>query len=116
MNENGKNAEIQQPLFRNQKNLEEKYSFNKLPSENPIKGAVNYGVKYYKPNRNCLVDYFFKRIPFLKWIFKYNLKQNIIKDIIAGLTIGIYLYVEIHLMLIVQIFYYIARYSSHSSR
>ena len=38
-------------LFRNQKNLEEEYSFNKLVSDNPLKSAVNYGIKYYKPNR-----------------------------------------------------------------
>ena len=36
-----------------------------------------------------MTEYFFKRVPFCKWIFEYDLKTNLIKDIIAGLTIGI---------------------------
>ena len=43
--------ENDRPVFRNQKILEEEYSYNKLASDNPLKSAVNYGIKYYKPDR-----------------------------------------------------------------
>ena len=78
----------QRRTIRNQKSLEEKYSFNDFQSDNALKGAINYGLKYYKPNSSCMRNYFFKRIPFCKWIIHYDLKQNLAKDILAGLTIG----------------------------
>jgi MFS superfamily sulfate permease-like transporter len=33
--------------------------------------------------------YFLDRVPFFKWIRKYNVKENLAKDMIAGLTIGV---------------------------
>jgi MFS superfamily sulfate permease-like transporter len=35
-----------------------------------------------------LTEYFFERLPFCKWIVKYD-KKDLVKDILAGLTIGI---------------------------
>ena len=34
-------------------------------------------------------DYFFARVPFFLWIFKYDFKENIVKDLISGITIGV---------------------------
>ena len=51
MNETKLEKENERPVFRHQKGLEEEYSFKKLVSDNPLKDALNYGIKYYKPNR-----------------------------------------------------------------
>ena len=79
--------ESERPVL-NEKILKEKYSFNKLKSNNALVSAKNYCFKYYKPSPNCLASYLLKRVPFFKWIFTYDVKTNLLKDIIAGLTIG----------------------------
>ena len=72
-----------------EKGLREQYSFSKLPANNALKGTVRYCAKRYKPSGNCLLNYFFERIPFFRWILDYDLKNDFAKDAIAGLTIGI---------------------------
>jgi hypothetical protein len=72
----------------NEKDLQERYSFGKLKSNNALKDAVRYGVKYYKPSGNCMKNFILDRIPFFKWITSYNAKENLLKDVISGLTIG----------------------------
>jgi hypothetical protein len=66
------------PLFRNQKSLEEEYSFNKLVSDNPLKSAVNYGMKY-KPDRywtklykKLFVYFFIYQISIFAIIFSFE--------------------------------------------
>lgn len=70
-----------------EKTLEEKFSYNKLKSDNVLKSTANYCMKYYKPSGNCMKNYFFKRFPFFEWILSYDVKQNLVKDLIAGLTV-----------------------------
>ena len=70
------------------KSLEERFHFNKVEPDNPVKSAANYVVKYYKPSRNCMKNYFFARFPFFDWIRSYSIKENLLKDLIAGLTVS----------------------------
>jgi len=71
------------------KSLEERFVFNTIEPDNPVKAAANYVVKYYKPTPNCMKNYFFARFPFFDWIRSYSIKDNLLKDTIAGLTIGV---------------------------
>jgi hypothetical protein len=71
------------------KDIQERYSMKLPKSDNIWKSTKNYVRKYYKPTRGCMKGYFFDRIPFLKWIRKYDIKDCLAKDIIAGLTIGV---------------------------
>lgn len=71
------------------KYLESTYQYNDYNSDNIFKGSMNYVKKYYKPSRSCCQSFLFKRIPFIEWISKYDLKQNLLKDLIGGLTVGI---------------------------
>ena len=70
-----------------EKYLEENFYFQKLKSENVLKSTAHYMRKYYTPSLSCGLTYFYKRLPFFKWIQDYNIKTNIIKDIVAGLTV-----------------------------
>jgi hypothetical protein len=71
------------------KDIEERYSMKLPKSDNIWKSTKNYVGKYYKPSRECMKGYFLDRVPFFKWIRKYNVKENLAKDMIAGLTIGV---------------------------
>jgi hypothetical protein len=73
----------------NLKEIDEKYMITPFKSENIFQSTKNYIFKYYKPNKSCMKGFLFNRIPFLKWIRKYNIRDNLAKDIIAGLTIGV---------------------------
>lgn len=72
----------------NEKILKNKYTFEKQQSNNALKATARYCGKYYRPSRLCMIEYFFDRIPFLRWILEYNVRECLLKDIIAGLTIG----------------------------
>lgn len=72
------------------KYLESTYQYNDYNSDNILKGSMNYVKKYYKPSRNCCQSFLYKRIPFIEWISKYDLKQNLLKDLIGGLTVKQY--------------------------
>lgn len=71
------------------KTLEERFVFNPIEPDNPLKATANYIVKYYKPSPNCMKSFFFARFPFFDWIRSYSIKDNLLKDLIAGLTIGV---------------------------
>lgn len=73
----------------NLKEIDEKYMITPFKSDNILQSTKNYILKYYKPNKNCMKGFLFDRIPFIKWIRKYSIKENLVKDIIAGLTIGV---------------------------
>ena len=73
------------------KTLEERFVFNPIEPDNPLKATTNYINKYYKPTPNCMKKYFFARFPFFDWIQSYSIKDNLLKDLIAGLTIGVVL-------------------------
>jgi hypothetical protein len=81
--------QMEAPAVYTHKYLREKYSFTKLESNNALKSTIRYVSKRYRPSGNCLLNYFLDRVPFLKWIFKYEVKNSLLKDVIAGLTIGI---------------------------
>ncbi|CAF1045955.1 unnamed protein product [Brachionus calyciflorus] len=73
----------------NEKQLASFYSFKPIKSENVFYGSKNYFMKYYKPSKSCFGKYILDRIPFLRWIVKYDYRQDLFKDFISGLTIGI---------------------------
>jgi hypothetical protein len=74
----------------NEKNLEQAFSYKKLRGERVFQGTTNYITKYYKPSGDCLLNYMLDRLPFLRWLASYNLKEDLVKDLIAGLTIGVF--------------------------
>ena len=69
--------------------LEEKYDFKTVQSENVLKGTKNYLKKNYKPSRDCMTRYLYKRIPFIKWIRTYDVRSLFLNDLIGGLTVGV---------------------------
>lgn len=73
----------------NAKDIEEKFEITSPKSDSVWRGTKNYIVKYYKPSGNCMKNFLLDRIPFLKWIQTYDIKENLAKDIIGGLTIGV---------------------------
>jgi len=73
----------------NAKDIENKYAISTYKSNSIFNDTKNYMIKYYKPSRGCMKNYLFDRIPFLRWILSYDVKENLVKDIIAGLTIGV---------------------------
>ena len=73
----------------NEHSLLERYQFEKYKSDNVVKSTTNYLKKNYKPSPDCMKRYLYKRIPFLKWFFTYDIKENLLKDFIGGVTIGI---------------------------
>ena len=70
------------------KSMEERFNFEQIKSDDPIRSAANYVVKYYKPSPVCMKNYFFARFPFFDWIRTYSVKENLAKDLIAGLTVS----------------------------
>ena len=73
----------------NAKDLKERYTFNKVATNNALKGTLHYMKKRYHPTPMCMLNFIYNRIPFVRWIQTYDVKNNLAKDIIAGLTIGI---------------------------
>jgi hypothetical protein len=71
------------------KQLEENFSYASLQSQNIFRSGYKYVRKYYRPSPKCLGNYMLRRVPFLKWILKYNVREDLLKDLIAGLTLGI---------------------------
>jgi hypothetical protein len=69
--------------------LVERYALHPAKSQNILYSVKHYMTKYYKPSWLCMKNYTLRRIPFLEWITKYDVKQNLLKDIISGLTIGV---------------------------
>ena len=45
--------------------------------------------KHIKPGRNCMKKTLFNRIPALRWIKNYRVKEYLLADLLAGLTVGI---------------------------
>ena len=76
--------EQEETNFLTLKRLEEKYTYNKLESENVVKSGFKHVKKYYKPSGTCLLQFVLDRFPFV-----YDAKENLLKDISAGITIGI---------------------------
>lgn len=73
----------------NEKLFQEKYTLQKFKSENVLNGSKNYIKKYYTPNPSCMKRFLFDRVPIIKWIKEYNIRQCLLKDLISGLTIGV---------------------------
>ena len=81
--------EQEETNFLTLKRLEEKYTYNKLESENVVKSGFKHVKKYYKPSGTCLLQFVLNRFPFVSWVKNYDAKENLLKDISAGITIGI---------------------------
>lgn len=72
-----------------EKYLESKFTFLDNEDDDIVKDAIHYVKKYYKPSRTCLINYFFKRLPFADWIRTYDFRHDLFKDLVAGLTVKI---------------------------
>lgn len=46
-------------------------------------------VKSLKPGPDCLKRTLYNRIPAIKWIKRYKIKEDLLADLLAGLTVGI---------------------------
>ena len=73
----------------NERDIVERYGSLVSKSDNIFYGTKNYIKKYYKPSPTCMKNFVEDRIPFIKWIRAYKIKESLVKDIIAGLTIGV---------------------------
>lgn len=73
----------------NEKNITEKYSFNTIKTNDPWVSAKNYARKYFKPSKDSWKRYIYARLPILRWLRKYSVRDNLLKDVIGGLTIGV---------------------------
>jgi len=73
----------------NERDIVERYGNLVSKSDNIFYGTKNYIKKYYKPSPTCMKNFLQDRIPFIKWIRTYKIKESLAKDIIAGLTIGV---------------------------
>jgi MFS superfamily sulfate permease-like transporter len=76
------------PLY-NANEFEEVYQSKKLISDNVIKKASHYCLKYYRPSGGCFKNYIKDRFPIIKWLLGYNIRENLLADTISGITIGI---------------------------
>lgn len=70
-----------------EKYLERNFHIQSLEQDDIIDKTIHYLRKYYTPSRQCLLNYFFKRVPIFKWIQNYDLRKDFFKDLIAGLTV-----------------------------
>jgi hypothetical protein len=71
-----------------EKYFEENFYYSQnLKSENVLKSTAHYIRKYYTPSFGCATMFFYKRLPFFKWIQSYDIRKWLIKDLIAGLTV-----------------------------
>ena len=73
--------------FLTEKYMEDHYNFDNLKTENVLRSTAHYIRKYYTPSPRCGLAYLYKRIPFIKWIQEYNVKEDFVKDLVAGLTV-----------------------------
>jgi hypothetical protein len=73
--------------FLTEKYMEDHYNFDNLKTENVLRSTAHYIRKYYTPSPRCGLSYLYKRIPFIKWIQEYNVKEDFVKDLVAGLTV-----------------------------
>ena len=45
-------------------------------------------VKHFSPSKHCAKKQLYNRIPAIKWLKSYKLKDNLLADVLAGLTVG----------------------------
>ena len=84
---------VHRPAFT-AKSLAEQYGFKKVQSEDLFRNTTNYLKKYYMPNKTCMQNYFFEKLPFFVWIFSYDFKENFVKDVFSGITVNSRLFVS----------------------
>jgi hypothetical protein len=73
----------------NEQDLSKKYDFHPKKQESFFYGTQKYLKNHYKPSLICFKNYTFDRLPILKWILDYNVKEDFVKDLVGGLTLGI---------------------------
>jgi hypothetical protein len=71
------------------KNMEQAFGYRELEGDNAFKSTATYLKKYYRPSGDCLLNFFFHRLPFFDWIRTYNIKEDLAKDLVGGLTLGV---------------------------
>ena len=74
---------IERPCY-NEQTLNEEYNFRKFKPANALRSTKNFLAKNYKPSLGCCNTYLENRLPIIKWLKNYNLKENLLKDIIGG--------------------------------
>jgi MFS superfamily sulfate permease-like transporter len=74
------------------------YNYPKFVKEYPSRRVRGYSfkqltkdlhAKHCAPSAKCVKKNIFNRIPCLKWLKKYNIKDDLLADFFAGLTVGI---------------------------
>lgn len=73
----------------NEKKISETYSFNTIKTGDLWLKTRNYLRKYYTPSKDCWKRYLVARLPIIKWMRNYSVRDNLLKDTIGGLTIGV---------------------------
>lgn len=72
-----------------EKKISETYSFNTIKTGDLWLKTRNYLRKYYTPSKDCWKRYLVARLPIIKWMRNYSVRDNLLKDTIGGLTIGV---------------------------
>lgn len=73
----------------NERTISQIYQFQEVKSENLVENARRYIKKNYSPSPDCLKRFIDARIPSVKWLRQYKIRQDLLKDIIGGITMGI---------------------------
>ncbi len=73
----------------NSKEMLDRYDPKPFVPENIFVQTSHYCKKYYKPRKECMKSFILDRLPFLKWLASYDVKEALAKDVIAGMTVGV---------------------------
>ena len=65
------------------------YQFQETKSENIIESTRRYIKKNYTPSPDCFKRILDARLPPVKWLREYKIREYLLKDIIGGITMGI---------------------------
>ena len=92
--------------FLTEKYMEEHFDFENLRTENVFQSTAHYLKKYYTPSASCGLTYLYKRVPFIKWIQDYNIREDFLIDLVTGLTVSISLVILENLLKANLCFFY----------
>ena len=73
----------------NSKEMLDRYDPKPFVPENIFVQTSHFCRKYYKPSKGCMKNFILDRLPFLRWLANYDVKEALAKDILAGLTVGV---------------------------
>jgi hypothetical protein len=73
----------------NQKNFSKEHPSNEYVGFDMYETFREMFLKHLKPSKNCVRKNIENRIPCIKWLRSYRIKEYFIADLLAGLTVGI---------------------------